>query len=112
MVVRLIGVVSRLENGTGCSVLRLQPFLVGSGEKFLEAYPSLEVRWLASPELVVVAEEPGLEHELKGNYDDLGRGVWHVSNGGVVNRIFDLTDQGFEQLIAVVGSLKSLVIVL
>ena len=53
-----------------------------------------------------------MEHELKGNFDDLGQGVGHVSCGGVVNRIFDLIDQGFERLIAVVGSTESLVIVL
>ena len=53
-----------------------------------------------------------MEHELKGNSDNLGRGVGRVSCGGVVNRIFDLIDQGFEGLIAVVGSTESLVIVL
>ena len=112
MVVRLIGVVYRLENGTGCGRLRLPPFLVGSGEKFLEVGPGLDVRWLASPDLSVVVEEPGLEHELKGNSDDLGRGLGRVSCGGVVNRIFDLIDQGFERLIAVVGSAESLVVFL
>ena len=52
---------------------------MGSGEKFLEVYPGLDVRWLASPELAVVVEEPGLEHKLKRNSDDLGRGVGRVS---------------------------------
>ena len=46
---QLIGVVARLENGTGCGRLRLTPFLVGRGEKFLEVGPGLDVRWLASP---------------------------------------------------------------
>ena len=53
-----------------------------------------------------------LEHELKSNYKDLGQGVDRVSCGGVVNRIFDLIDQGFERLISVVRSAESLVIVL
>ena len=46
---KLIGVVARLENGAGCDRLRLTPFLMGRGEKFLEAGPGLDVRWLASP---------------------------------------------------------------
>ena len=46
---RLISVVARLENGAGCVHLRLTPFLVGRGEKFLELGPGLDVRWLASP---------------------------------------------------------------
>ena len=87
--------VSRLENGTGCGGLRLPPFLVGSGETFLEACKCLDIRCLASPELAVVVEEPGLEHDLKGNSYDLGRVVGRVSGGGVVNLIFDLIDQGF-----------------
>ena len=45
----LIGVVARLENGAGCGCLRLTPFLVGCGEKFLEVGPGLDVRWLALP---------------------------------------------------------------
>ena len=45
---RLIGVVARLGNGASCSRLRLTPFLVGRDEKFLEAGPGLDVRWLAS----------------------------------------------------------------
>ena len=49
MVGRLIGVVSRLENGAGCGRLQLTPFLVGRGEKFLEVGPGLDVRWLALP---------------------------------------------------------------
>ena len=77
---------------------------MGSGEKFLEACPGLGVQWLASPELAVVVGETGLEHELKINSNDLGRGVGLVSSGGVVNQIFDLIGQGFERLIAVVGS--------
>ena len=112
MVEQLIGVVARLKDGTGCSGLRLPSFLVGSGKKFLEVCPGIDIRWLASPELAVVVEESGLENELKCNSDNLGRGVWRVSGGGVVNRIFDLIDQGFERLIAVVGSSESLVIVL
>ena len=46
---RLIGVVAQLENGAVCGRLRLTPFLVGRGEKFLEAGPGIDVRWLASP---------------------------------------------------------------
>ena len=103
--------VARLENGAGCGCLQLPPFLVGSGETFLEVCPGIDVRWLASPYLSVVVKETGLEHELKGNYDDLGRGVGRVSYGGVVNRIFNLIDQGFERLIAAVGSTESIVIV-
>ena len=53
-----------------------------------------------------------MEHELKVNYDNLGRGVGRVSYGGVVNRIFDLIDQGFERLNAAIGSTESLVVVL
>ena len=53
-----------------------------------------------------------MENELKSNSDDLGRGVGRVSCGGVFNRICDLIDQGFELMIAVVGSAESLVIVL
>ena len=83
-----------------------------SGEKFLEVCPGLDVRWLASPELAVVVGETGSEHDLKSNYDDLGRGVGRVSGGGVVNRIFDLINQGFKWMISVVGSSESLVIVL
>ena len=85
---------------------------MGSGENFLEVGPGLDVRWLASPYLSVVIKETGYEHEMKGNYDDLGRGVGRVSCGDLVNLIFDLTDKGFERLIAVVGSAESLVIVL
>ena len=85
---------------------------MGSGETFLEVGPGLDVRWMASPELAVIFEDPSLEHDLKSNSDDLGRGVGRVSCGGVVHRIFDLIDQGFEHLIAVVGSLEFLVIVL
>ena len=108
----MIGVVARLENGTGCGCLQLPPFLVGSGKSFHEVCPGLDVRWLELPELAVVVEETGLEHDLKRNSDDLGRGVGRVSRGGVVNQIFDLIDQGFERLIAVVGRSESFVIVL
>ena len=104
--------VARLENGTGCGRLRLPPFFVDSGKKFLEVGPGLDVRRLASPQLAVFVKETGLEHELKSNSDDLGRGVGRVSCGGVANRIFDLIDQGFEWLIDVVGSAESLVIFL
>ena len=82
--------------------------LVGHWRKFLESCPGLDVCWLALPELAVVVEETGLEHELKSNPNNLGQGVGRVSGGGVVNRIFDLVNQGFERLIAVVGSLESL----
>ena len=112
MVGRLICVVVQIENGTGCGRLGILPFLVGSGEKFLEVGPGLDVRWLASPELAVVVKNTGLEHELKRNSDNLDQGVDRVFCGGVVNRIFDLIDQGFEQLIAVVGSAESFVIIL
>ena len=104
--------VARLENGTGCGRLQLPTLLVGSGEKFLEVCPGLDVRWLASPELTAVVKENSLEHELKSNSEDLGRGVGRVSGGGVVNRIFDLIDKSFERLITVIGSSESLVIVL
>ena len=110
MVSRLIGVVAQLENGTGCGCLQLPPFFVGSGKTFLEVCPGLDVLLLASPELAVVVEETGLEHELKRNSKDLHWGVGRDSGGGVFNRIFDLTHQGFERLIAVVGSSESLVI--
>ena len=86
--------------------------MVGSCEKFLEACPGLDVSWLAPPELAVVIGEPGLEHEPEGNSDNLGRGVGRISGGGIVHRIFDLVDQGFEWLIAVVGSPESFVIVM
>ena len=85
---------------------------MGSGEEFLEVGPGLDVCWLASLELTVVVKETDLERGLKSNSDNLGWGVGRVSCRGVVNRIFDLIDQGFEQLIAVVGSAESLVIVL
>ena len=87
--------VGRLKNGTGCGRLRLSPFLVVSGEKFLEACQGLDVCWLALLELAVVIEETGLEQELKSNSKDLGRGVRRVSSGGVVNRIFYPINQGF-----------------
>ena len=103
--------VDRLGNGTSCGGLRLLPFLVGSGEKSLEAFPGLDVRWLESPYLVVVVEETGLEQDLQRN-SHLGRGVGRVSGGGVFNSIFDLIDQGFERLVSVVGSSESLVIFL
>ena len=104
--------VGRLDNGTGCGGLRLPPFLVGNGEKFLEACLGLDVRCLASPELAVVVEEPGLERKLKINSDDLGWGMGRFSSRGVVNHIFYIINQGFERLIAVVGSSESLVIAL
>ena len=85
---------------------------MGSGERFLEVGPGLDVLWLASPYIAVVVSETGLEHDLKRNSDNMGWGVGPVSCGGIVNRIFDLIDQVFERLIAVVGSLESLVIVL
>ena len=71
-----------------------------------------DVCCLASPELAVVVEDTGLGHELKSNSNYLGRGVGRVSGGGVVNHIFDLIDQGFEQMIAVIGRSESLVIFL
>ena len=58
-----------------------------SGETFFGSCPGLDVRWLELPELSVVVEDPDLEHELKGNSNDLGRAVGCVSGGGVVNRI-------------------------
>ena len=81
-------------------------------KKFLELCPGLDVLWLASPELAVVVEKTGFEHELKRNSEDLGRGVGRVSGGGGVNCIFDLIYHGFERLIVVVGSSESLVVVL
>ena len=60
----------------------------------------------------MVVKETSLEHELKGNSDNLVRGVGRVSCRGVVNRIFELIDQGFERLIAVIGITESLLIVL
>ena len=44
-----VGVVARLENRACCGRLRLTPFLVGRGNKFLEAGPCLDVRWLELP---------------------------------------------------------------
>ena len=85
---------------------------MGSGKKILEACPGLDVRWLASPDIALVFEDPSLKHDLKGNSDNLGRGVGHVPGGGVVNRISDLIDQGFKLLIDVVGISEYLVIVL
>ena len=79
MVGRQTGVVARLENSTDCGCLQLLTFLVGSGKTFLEVCPGLDVRWLASPELSVIVKETGLEHKLKSNSDDLGRGVGRVS---------------------------------
>ena len=109
---RLIGVVARLENGSGCGRLRLTPFLVCRGKKFLEAVPGLDVRWLVSPYLEVVVKKTSLKHELESDSNDLGWGVGHVPCGGVVNRIFDLINQGLDRLIAVVGSTEPLVVVL
>ena len=88
------------------------PFLVGSCKKILEAYLGLVVSRLAPPEFSVIIEESGLKKELESNYNDLGRGVGRVSGGGVVNLIFDLTNESFERLIAVIGSLELLFIVL
>ena len=105
---RLIDAVALPENGTSCGGLQLPQFLVNSGEIFLEACLGLDLCCLASPEIAVVVEEPGLEQDLKRNPNNLGMGVWSVSGGGVVNHIFDLIDQGFEPLVAVVGSLESL----
>ena len=86
--------------------------MVGRGEKFLEAVPCLDVRWLASPELAVVIKISSLKHELESNSDDLGWGVWRFPCGSVVNSIFIMIDQGIERLIAVVGSTEPLVVVL
>ena len=85
---------------------------MGRGEKFLEAGPGLDVRWLASPYLAVVVKKTSLKHELEIDSDDLGWGVGRVPCGGVVNSIFDLIDQGLERLIAVVGSTEPLIVVL
>ena len=108
----LILMVGRLEDGTGRGGLRLPPLLVGSCKKFLEACPGLVVSCLAPPAFAVVIEEPGLEQDLESNCDDLGRGIGHVFGRGVVHRIFDLIDKGFEILIDVVGSQESRVVVL
>ena len=53
-----------------------------------------------------------MKHELESDSDDLCWGVGRVPCGGIVNRIFDLIDQGLERLIAVVGSTEPLVVVL
>ena len=108
----LMGVIGRLEDGTGSGGLQLPPLLVGSCKEFLEACPGLVVSWLAPPEFAVVIEESGLEQELESHYDNLGRGVGRVSGGGVVHRIFDLIDEGFERLIAVVRIPESRAVVL
>ena len=68
---RLIGVIARLKNGTVCGCMRIPPFLVGSGKIFLEVCLGLDVLWLELPELAVVVEDTGLEHDLKSNSDDL-----------------------------------------
>ena len=104
--------IGRLEDGTGRGGLRLLPFLVSSCEEFLEACSGLVVKSLAPPEFAVVIEESGLEQELERNCNDLGRGVGHVSGEGVVHHIFDLIDEGFERLIAVVWIPESCVVVL
>ena len=41
---QLIGVVARLENGSGCGRLQLTPFFLSCGERFLEVGPGLDVR--------------------------------------------------------------------
>ena len=53
-----------------------------------------------------------MKHKLERDSDDLGWGVGRVPCGGVVNRIFDLNNQGLERLIAVVGSTYPLAVVL
>ena len=58
----LIGVIGRLEDGTGRGGLRLPSFLVGCCEEFLEACPGLVVSRLVPPEFAVVIEESGMEH--------------------------------------------------
>ena len=75
----LIGVIGRLESGTGRGGLRILPLLVDICEEFLEACPGLVMNWLAPPEFSVVIEEPGLEQEMERNCDDLGRGVGRIS---------------------------------
>ena len=104
--------IGRLEDGTGRGDLRRPPFLVGSCEKFPEACPGLLVSRLVPPDFAFFIEESGLEQELESNYDDLGRGVGRVFGRGRVHRIFDRIDEGFERLIAVVGSLELCVVVL
>ena len=91
-----MGVIGRLEYGTGRGGLQLLPFLGGSCKEFFEACPGLVVSWLAPPEFVVVIEESGMEQELESNCDNLGRGVGRVSGGGVVHRIFDLINKDFK----------------
>ena len=104
--------IGQLEDGTGRGGLLLTPFLLGSCEKFLEACPGLVVSWLAPTEFAVVIEETGLVQVLESNFDDLVRGVWSFSGGGVVDHFFDLINKGIERLIAVIGSPESRVVFL
>ena len=51
-----------------------------------------------------MVKNTSLKHELENDSEDLGWGVGRVPCGGVVNRIFDLINQGLERLIAVLGN--------
>ena len=76
---------------------------MGSCEELVEACSSLVVSSLAPQEFSVVIEKSDLEQDLERNFDDMGKGVGCVSGGGVVHRIFDLIDESFKSLIALVG---------
>ena len=59
-----------------------------------------------------MVKNASLKHELEIDSDNLCWGVGRVPCGVVVNRIFDLINQGLERLIAVVGCTEPLVVVL
>ena len=101
-----------VEFGAGGGALRSAPLVVRSGEESLETGPSLLVCSETFPGFVVIDEETSMINELEGDADYLFEAVGSVAGGGVVTAIFDLVEQGFNQLVNIVRAAKDSVVFL
>ena len=58
---------------------------------------------MAFPLATIVGEDAGLEYNLIGDGEDLGRGVGSTTGGGIVDGIFDLAEEGFNWKIDIIA---------
>ncbi len=95
--------VSMEAHGTRSSYLGFSVLLVGSGKVNLELWPGFVGFRLPLPVAAIVRKDGSLEEDLICNREDLGRGVWCVAGGGVVDGIFYLSEEGFDGQVDVVS---------
>ena len=85
---------------------------MGQGEVRLEIGPSLVGVRFALTGFAIIQKYAGCEEDLRGGGNDLGGGMGSISGGGIVEGVFDLAKEAFDQLIGIVGGIERDIVVL